>query len=89
MVSKNSKYTVGDCFVKTDTGAIYKIIKASFIDSAVTSGRESSINTWLYDCKTVHGDVRPYVRYYEFRLDNQFYQVPDDSNAVVELYGSV
>jgi hypothetical protein len=93
MVSKNSKsnkpeYNIGNCFVKTDTGAIYKIVKATFVDAAKQHGEWVIIGDWLYDCETIHGDKRPNVRYYESRLVTEFYQVPDDSEAVVNLYGS-
>lgn len=88
MDSKNSKYNIGDFFVKTDTGCIYKIIKATWIDVIKNQPGFYIKKDWLYDCETVFGDDRKYVRYYQKRIDEKFYQVPNDSEAIIKLYGS-
>jgi hypothetical protein len=87
---KNSKFDNGDVFVKADNGAMYKILKKTFIKT-ITEGKAKKIrpvNDWLYDCETIKGDERQYVRYYESRLSKEFYKLPTNKEVDNMLCGS-
>ena len=76
---KINKYELQDHLIKVDTGALYKIIKITWVE---TNKKKQPVNDWLYDCETLYGDQRNFVRYYETRLDKEFFQVPKDDETV-------